>query len=198
MVSKIAQEIASVEKVTSGEIVPVVARKSSNYRTAELVAAIIFGYIFVFIAYEFKHDSGIIYFLFYNFLGILLSLFLTRFNAVKRFIVSRKVKEHKVHLSALSAFHRYNVHRTKHKTGILIYVSLMERMVVVLGDEGINSKVDESVWKNAVSIIVKGIKEGNVEQGIVNGIGSCRELLRIHFPLAPGDVNELPNEVIYE
>jgi len=198
MVDKISQEISSVEKVTSGEIVPVIAKKSSSYRTVDLVTAIIFGYIFVLVAVEFDHKAGILHFLIYNFSGIIIALFLVRFNALKRFLVPSKVKEDKVHKAALSAFHRYGIHRTKHKTGILIYVSLMERMVVVLGDEGINSKVSESEWRNAVSIIIKGIKDGDVEQGVVNGIESCRELLKTHFPVASDDINELPNNVIYE
>jgi putative membrane protein len=71
-------------------------------------------------------------------------------------------------------------------------------MVVVIGDEGIHNKVGKDVWNDVVSIIVSGIKTKKVEQGIIDGVESCRGLLKKHFPISTGDTNELSNKVVYE
>jgi putative membrane protein len=198
----IEKEIASIERVTSGEIVPAIVNRSSKYRTAEVVAAVILSYVFVFFAYEvnryFFWDTtfDIFQFILLNFIGMLLAFLLFRIDAVKRLIISKKVMHQKVHDGAFATFYQQGVHKTKHNTGILIYISLFEREVVVLGDEGINAKVKESAWDDVVSKIIKGIKEEHLKKGIVDGIGSCRDLLKTHFPIQADDVNELSDRIV--
>jgi putative membrane protein len=198
----IEKEIASIERVTSGEIVPAIVKSSSKYRTAEVVAAVILSYVFVFLAYEvnryFFWDTtfNILQFILLDFTGILLAFLLFRIDAVKRLVISKKVMHQKVHDGAFSTFYQQGVYKTKHKTGILIYISLFEREVVVLGDDGINAKVKENAWGDVVATIIKGIKEEHLKKGIVDGIESCRNLLKTHFPIQAGDVNELPDRVV--
>ncbi len=199
---EIEKEVASVERVTSGEIVPVVANRSSKYRTAEIIAAIIFGYIFVFIVSEinkslfWNNSLTVFQFIIIDFVGILLAFLLFRIWSVKRLIISKRAIEHKVHDAAFSTFYQQGVHHTKHKTGILIYISLFERKVVILGDEGIHAKVNDSDWNDVVKIIVKGIKDEHLKKGIIDGIESCRKLLHTHFPVLADTTNELDNKLI--
>ena len=198
---EIEQEVASIERVTSGEIVPVVANRSSKYRTAEIIASIVFGYVFVFIMSEickvvyWSSSISLFQFVILDFIGILLAFLLFRMSFLKGLIISKKDMDHKVHDAAFTAFYQQGVHKTKDKTGILIYISLFERKVVVIADEGINSKVKASVWDCVVNKIVQGIKDEHLKKGIIDGIESCRELLKTHFPVLPNDTNELDNKV---
>ena len=198
----IEKEIASIERVISGEIVPAIVSRSSGYRTAEIVAAVIFSYVFVFLAYEvnryffWRTSFSLLHFILLNFTGILLALLLFNIDAVKRLVISKKVMHQKVHDGAFATFYQQGVYKTKHKTGILIYISLFEREVVVLGDEGINAKVKEFAWNDVVAAIIKGIKEEHLKKGIIDGVESCRGLLHTHFPVQAGDVNELSDRVV--
>ena len=199
---EIEKEVASVERVTSGEIVPVVANRSSKYRTAEIIAAVIFGYVFVFAMSEvhkslfWNNSLTVFQFIIIDFIGILLAFLLFRIWPIKRLIISKRAIEHKVHDAAFSTFYQQGVHKTKNKTGILIYVSLFERKVVILGDEGIHAKVKDSDWNEVVNIIVNGIKDQHLKKGIIDGIESCRKLLQVHFPVLADDTNELDNKLI--
>ena len=71
-------------------------------------------------------------------------------------------------------------------------------MVVVIGDEGIHSKVGDEAWSEVISKIVDGIKKKKLTHGIVQGIESCRTLLNTHFPASADRKHELSNKVIYE
>ena len=198
----IEKEIASVERITSGEIVPVITNISSKYRSSELIASILFSYLFAFVVYEingflfWNNKINVFGFIIISFVGVLLGLLMFKSDLLRRLILSKKVMDQKVHDSAFSAFYKYGVNKTKNKTGILIYISLFEKRVVVVADEGINSKVKQTDWNSVVDIIIKGIKAKKAKQGIIDGVESCRSLLKEHFPVLADDVNELNNSII--
>ena len=93
-------------------------------------------------------------------------------------------------------FYRLNMHQTRDKTGILLFFLLGEREFYILADEGINEKVDPSVWDNVSKEIQEKFLNGYFTQGILSGINSVGELLAKHFPIKPDDVNELTNKVV--
>ena len=197
-IKDVEKEIESIEKETSGELVPVIAKKSSGYKTVEMVNAFIFAYLFIFIDFGVHGNLNPLNILFDTVVAVLFIVLLFRFDFFKRIFIPKKLMAHKVHTAAMMSFYRNGVYNTKNKTGILIYISLAERMVVVIGDEGIHNKVGDEAWKDVINIIVKGIKTKKLEQGIIDGIESCRGLLKKHFPAAADDKNELSNKVVYE
>ena len=94
-----------------------------------------------------------------------------------------------------SPFHRFQVRKTEAGTGILIYVSLYERMVRVQGDDTISAKMDQSDWDAVLDTVIDGLKADRASQGIAQGILKSGELLSHHFPIQPGDVNEIGNDL---
>ena len=85
---------------------------------------------------------------------------------------------------------------TRDKTGILIFISVFERKVWVLADEGINEKVDRDTWQEIVDIVTLGIKEKRQGSALCNAIKRCGELLENNFPIKPDDTDELDNLII--
>lgn len=57
-------------------------------------------------------------------------------------------------------------------------MSFHERTVVVLGDSGINAKVQQHEWDGIVQTIVAGMKRGKQADGLIQAIGQCGDLLR--------------------
>jgi putative membrane protein len=95
-------------------------------------------------------------------------------------------------------FHREGLSHTQGATGILLFLSRFERQAVVLADRGIASRLDPSVWKDVVALITSGAagSADHLEAKLKEAISLCGRLLAEHFPIQPGDVNELPNTVI--
>ncbi len=195
---EIEKQIESIEAVTSGEIVPVISRQSSSYRTVEVLNTFILSYIFMFILYSTHKSITPTNMLVLTLIAMVLVMIMFRIGFFKRILVPKRLMKQKVHSAAMVAFYKHGVHNTKDKTGILIYISLMERMVVVIGDEGIHQKVGSEAWSDVINIIVDGIKKRKLVDGMVNGMESCRELLRTHFPASADNRNEIKNKVIYE
>lgn len=97
---------------------------------------------------------------------------------------------------AIREFSKLGIHNTRDRTGVLLMVSLEERMVQVLAGNGINSAVPESTWPAMVQCITDGIKAGNPARGIVKAVADIGQMLSGKFPLEPGDSNELANTVV--
>jgi putative membrane protein len=97
---------------------------------------------------------------------------------------------------ALQEFYRHGLHRTAGRTGVLVFVSLLERRAIVLGDEGIDARVGEEHWKRATEAILAGVAAGSLRDGLVEGIRACGAVLAEHFPRPACDPDEIPDRVI--
>ena len=128
-----------------------------------------------------------------------LGQWLGRIPMVIRFVTSRERLAHKVALRAEQALYKHGLHNTKGRTGILIFVSLLERRVHVLADKGINDRVPAGTWDGLVNGIIDGIRTGQAIDAICAAIAKCGTLLAQVSPAGTGDnLNELPDSLIQE
>jgi putative membrane protein len=113
--------------------------------------------------------------------GFVAGMLLVRFiPALKRLFTGSDEMRHHVARRAAEAFIAEEVFQTRERTGILLFVSLLERRVLVVGDAGINARVQRSDWDSIVATIVDGLKKGTATDGLVRAIGACGELLERH------------------
>jgi len=86
--------------------------------------------------------------------------------------------------------------KTKGATGILIFIIFNAKGFCILGDKKINEKIEQSVWDEIANTISNSFKQEQYFLGIINGVEQAGKILSTHFPIQPGDLNELSNEVI--
>jgi putative membrane protein len=117
--------------------------------------------------------------------------------AVRRTLTPKGLKRLRVQRRAAEQFIAKNLQATRERTGIMIFVSLGERMAELVADEGIADHVDQHVWDKAMAALTAGLKDGKVEQGFAACIGLCGEVLAEKFPAhADDNPNELPDAVV--
>ena len=117
--------------------------------------------------------------------------------AVRRALTPRGLKRARVRRRAEEQFLAKNLHLTRERTGVLIFVSLGERMAEIIADEGIAGQVDAKVWDKAMAALLAGLQRGAPAQGFEGAIRLCAEVLADRFPPRPGDnPNELPDAVV--
>ena len=205
----VEEAVALAELRTSGEIVPVVATSSGRYDRAEdlfgvLVAlSVLAGTCLLFRdlsvgegqwGQRLQLTIGLLPVLLIVLAGFVAGAILATLVPELRLpFVSRREMEAEVERAARAAFQQLRVRGTAGGTGVLIYLSLFERMVHVLGDEAISAKVDQERWQEVCDTVVAGVKNRRPAQGLSEGILSCGELLAEHFPIEPGDRDELEN-----
>jgi len=95
-------------------------------------------------------------------------------------------------------FFKLNMHNTRDKTGILLYLLLQERQFYILADEGIHKKVGDETWHKVRDEIQTHFKDGKFAEGIIWGIERVGKILSTYFPIKSGDTNELSNEIVIE
>ncbi len=189
----------SVETRTDGEIAVMVVDQSDRYLEAEILGGFIFGSLLsLVVSVLFFHDSLFVYIplsfiLFFPFRRI--GATIPRLKLV--FIGSHR-REETVHHRAVQAFYEKGLYKTRFHTGVMIFLSLLERKVWVLADKGIYEKMSPDSLNRFAQDVSLGIKEGRACESLCQAIEGIGGLLADHFPITPGDTDELPNEVMTE
>lgn len=204
----IKQAIVQAEQNTSGEIIPVIASASGRYDRAEDIFGLFFSIFCVAIGWVLFHNNApsdswsnfnfdLTAILLTIFVGFVIGVHLTHLCPVLRSpFITKKEMEEEVDQAAAAAFQHNRLRNTEDSTGILIYISLYEHQVKVVGDDGISAKLTHPDWQHICDAIIKDFKENNYTNGIVEGINLSGKLLAEHFPIKEGDIDELANELI--
>ena len=195
--AQVHAELAAVEKKTVGEVLPVVLERSDAHHGASWLAGLSFllaGSVLG--AGWLPWDRPWLVLLVQ--LGFVAIGYATArlLPGFLRLFVSEARAEEMAEEQAFQEFHRHELHATEGKTGVLLFVSLLERRAIVLADAGIDARVDEDQWKRTNEALLAGVARGSLKDGLIEGIRSTGNVLELHFPWTQGDRNEVPDRVI--
>lgn len=197
--AQVKQAVKDLETVSCGEIVPYFVNSSDDYaETSWYTAASLAGFVSILIAIlsytwmlPFQMTPLEVSLAIFGalILGFLVPVL---FPPVRRWIISKDRQAERVNQRAMTAFLEEKVFETEERVGILIFVSRLEHIVLVIGDEGISKKVAQDDWQHVVDEVVNGIKAKTIGNGLVKAIGECKDLLLKHgFVRKSTDTNEL-------
>jgi putative membrane protein len=126
--------------------------------------------------------------------GAALGWLVAQVPAVRRALAGQAVMELRVRRRAGVAFLGEEVFATRDRTGILLFLSLFEHRVVVLGDAGINARVEQAEWEGIVQTVVEGIHAGRPGPAVAAAVRECGALLARHGVVCRvDDTDELGN-----
>jgi uncharacterized membrane protein len=94
-------------------------------------------------------------------------------------------------------FKKLNMHKTKLRNGVLIYVATVDRKFAIIGDAGINKAVPDNFWNETRDRMLNQFKYGNLVEGIIEGLKISGEKLKQYFPHQDNDSNELPDDIAF-
>ncbi|MBS1682337.1 MAG: hypothetical protein JST48_11545 [Bacteroidetes bacterium] len=203
---RIKAAVHQAEDKISGEIVPVFVEKSgmysiANYRAAGMAAALAF--LLIVLADRYFHAFAIydplLIFLTVVLVGLIGFLTSNYLLPIQKIFVGQQHLDRATRQRAEAAFLREEVFHTRHRTGIMIFISFFEREVIVMADRGISKVVEQKEWDKMVQGIIQNIRLGKVIEGIEAAIIRCGEiLLEKGFVKTPDDVNELHDDLRVE
>jgi len=99
---------------------------------------------------------------------------------------------------ATEIFTNLQMHTTKQRNAVLLYVAVKDREVALFGDEGIHQQVGTAFWNNQITQMISHFKENNLTDGIVKCIAEVGSVLVEKFPYnSSEDKNELPDDIIF-
>jgi putative membrane protein len=204
--NRIKDAVKLAEDKISGEIVPVFVEQSGTYSIATYRGAIVGAVVafFSIIIFDRLVPRLAVYDPLYIFVivvfGSLLFAVAPQFIVpLKRWLIGQKHFNIATRNKAENAFLEEEVFNTRHRTGIMIFISFFEHEVIVLADRGISKVVDQKEWDNLVKSLTDSIAKGHLVDGIVAAIKRCGEILHEKgFDKTPDDVNELRDELRIE
>lgn len=198
--NQIKNAVIAAEKKTSGEIVPIIVRRSSTIGHVPLVIICLFSALyFAFDIPYWQREYVGDHWLWYIVDALIIfgvTLIFSRIQWVQRNLVSQGDREEQVQMRAELEFYESNIKNTKSSTGILLFVSLLERRAVVLADSAINEKVKKETWTEVCETLVAGLRAGSMAKGFCGAIDKSQAILSSHFPIQPDDTNELSDSLI--
>ncbi len=185
--------VARAEARTSGEIVVAVAARSAAVAHLPILLSLVAAIVVADFAW--MSDASVITTGVALLIAVAACFFCARLGWVQRMCTAKHERDRAVDNAAAAEFLRARISNTKAATGVLIFVSLMEHRVVVLGDSAIATKLEQGQWDGMVAAIVRGIKNDDFAGGLKAGVQMAGDLLAQYFPLSSVDHNELHNEV---
>ncbi len=156
---RISEAVKNAEKNTSGEIAIALINESDDYAKYELFFAFIMGFIYLVILLFFSSEIEtaiqssfwsytsnylVMFYGFSIFIVISIFYFIANISQIDRLIVPKKIMQEKVKNRATRYFMESGVYKTRDRTGILIFISILEKRIELIADSGINAKIEQS------------------------------------------------------
>lgn len=212
--ARVTAAVSAAEARTDGEIVTVVAGRSDHYGdVASLWAAAGSLLLLALLAWwpaviELIHGllvSG------WGEAGIGSAMIIALLLAASAFLIVRvvllwppllriatppAVRDRRVHDRAVELFRVSTERRTNGRTGILIYLSLLERRAEIVADEAIAGKVEAEVWGDIMADMLPLIAQGRVGEALAQAVESVGTVLASCLPKSENNPNELPDRLV--
>lgn len=205
--ARISEAVRVAERRTSAEIVPMLVARSGLYRDAQhrtglaLALLVLTGLLTgeaMWLPWGWHAANGA-WLIVATLLAYIFGTWLGTCAPVIRAVTSTDRLRHKVQLRAERAFAQHGISQTRERTGVLIMVSLLERHVHVLPDQGIGPRISAAQWDEAVGAVVTKLKANDIAGGLCAGIERCGALLARVCPATPDDnPDELPDRLVQE
>ncbi len=208
----IRQAVREAERKTSGEIALAATPESSDYSFFELFASVVLGAVFFALLLPF-HDAVTTLIdrrfwlvpdwyvpAFYgasSFTVIAFVFMFANIPAIDRLVVPKAARRKAVYERALRHFVESGVYGTRDRTGILVFISLMEHEVRIIADSGINKKIGQDEWDRIAGLVAHGVKTGKTAEALTDAVTECGTLLAKFFPAGNENPNELADGLVF-
>ena len=190
----ISAAIRSAEQRTSGQIVCVLVRSSSDYVHIPLLWASVLALCLPWPLIYLTQWSVQRIFLLQIVLFLVVVVLTFLWVPLRLALVPRPVQRARAHRAALEQFVVRGISRTRNRTGVLIFVSLAEHYARIIADEGIAGKVHHSEWQDAINALTACMRDDRITAGFIAAIERCGDVLATHAP-PDGSSNELPDRL---
>ena len=193
---KVERAIVEAEAKTAAEFVVTVRASSGSYRAADLWFSSLLTFVglmvYIYHPVQFTDDlvPPALALLF-----LISTAFASQVGWLRRLLTSQRVQEENVRHAALSAFYEQGISVTQGRTGVLVYVSLLESRAEVVPDIGVHPPDSSKDAANAAATLRNAVREGGVD-ALVRGLAELSDSLGQTLPRAADDINELSNSVV--
>ncbi len=188
----LSEAVEAVELGSSAEVVISLKPSSAPVSVAASFCALagaLLGLVFLlFSPWPFSHAAILVD---TALCGLFSYLVCRRSVLLQRLCTPSKLAERCVALAAKAEFVERGITETRERTGILVFVSQVERRAKVLADRGVVARVDADVFQKVVARIERVVSEGQDCQSLAEAVKALLPVLEEALPRREDDINEL-------
>jgi len=195
---RIEAAIAGAEQRTAAELVTVIARDCGDYLFLPTLIAAVATLLLSGIALLIPWPQHVTVAEFYigQVLGFIVLYLILAWRPLRHRLVPRAVQHHRAGMRAHQMFLDLGMAATRHRTGVMFFVSACEHYVEIVTDRGVREVVPDAVWTDIVARFGEAVRQRRIADGFVEAIGACTAVLAERLPRRPDDQNELPNRTV--
>jgi putative membrane protein len=212
---RIAAAVARAEQESDGEIVTVIAPRSDAYHDVALHYAILFMLLVPavwaflpqslidwalgrFVGWNARLDRELLMLLLFVKLAgtFLFFRLLLAWTPLRMALTPKATKTRRVRRRAVELFKAAVAHRTEGRTGILLYLSLLEHRAEIVADAAIHSRVEPETWGEAMALLIAEVKAGRPGEGLAVAVEKMGAVLAECLPARHENPNELSDRLI--
>jgi putative membrane protein len=174
---KIAEATRLAQAGAGGEIAVLVAESSDHYADVEAIGGFLLSGVISFFIARTQPGASLPLFA-----ALAVVLFFparwgfARFPLLKRPLLAARRRDEAVEAAAMRAFHEQELHQSEHRRGVLFFISVLEKTVWVLADEGIYPRISHERLKDMAQAVSRGIREGRACDALCDAIGEVGRL----------------------
>ena len=211
----VSDAVAAAERSSDGEIVTIVAPRSDAYHDVGLhyavVAMLLVPAIWAALPQSWL-DWGTAFFTDWNeeastrlllillFAKMALVFLIVRFALaympLRMALTPASTKTRRVRRRAVEIFRAAAERRTEGRTGVLLYLSLLEHRAEIVADEAIHSKVEPEVWGEAMAVLIERVRTGKTAEGMALAVEKIGAVIAECAPPTGLNPNEIPDRLI--
>jgi putative membrane protein len=192
----LSEAVHAVESSCGAELVIAVRKRSGSYLDGALAGAVGGGLavlaFLLFSPWTFRLEYFLIDPVIFGILG---GVAASRSALLLRLLTGRRSRHLRVAMAARATFLDKHVHRTSRRTGILLYISLLEREAELVADIGLDAAVASPAWREAVAGIQAAVARGEDGVAVAARVRALAPILATTCSRVEDQVNELADEV---
>jgi uncharacterized membrane protein len=97
--------------------------------------------------------------------------------------------------AARAWFDKLGMRATAARNGVLLYLAIADHKFALYGDEAVDKVLPEGTWERLRDLMVAEFARGRFVEGISGAIAAIGAALKVHFPCAADDKDELADEL---
>jgi putative membrane protein len=186
-----------VEGVSSAEIVVSMRPSSTSLLMAATLAGAVAGVLglafLLFSPWPFTNEAILLDTVLFGLGG---ALAVRAFVGLRRLCTPPSFADHAVRQAAQAEFLARGMMETRERTGVLVFVSQLERRAAVVADRGVLAHVEPQAWQHACRAIEARVRAGEDGVALASRIRELAPLLAAALPRRADDIDELADELV--
>lgn len=202
--ARIEAAIDDFEKEIDFEFIPVIAHQSSYVEHITWMITLILLVIFIglieILFQTYLSDSWMPHWPFYvaaPFVAFVFEFFLDKSDRIDRFFISPRQRAQQVHTAAELFFYRQRLHEVSSHNALMLYISVMERQIVLMPDPRHKFSGMETLTQEVLQKLQASFKKGDFETGLLQAIEHLQKTLATEFKRTEVSANNVPNKLIW-